>query len=363
MYVSASSRRGGRKVHFSPRRTGPNMGPTRRSAGARACAQVKHHRVRLGDREPTGTRTLQSTGLDEISEERPLGRPAEPLPDLVLMREDRGANADEHELRERLVLIRLPRLVPHLVPAGEFAGVAVPAFPVVDRDVARHDGRERLELLADFLECRSGETELVLDVVELRRSRGSQVTHEARALVAGGIRLGERRAGQRIDRAHRGLMAEEHLAAMDLEREHAWPKRELAAPWPLRLRPRSESGGPTLVRFLVRRREEAGQRGVLCERENATIDEERLRLVERLELAIRREPAVMKPLLPELGDGDHADASARVSDSAVAFPPLIHSATVFPLSASRILSAAAVAAAPAPSATRCPSTRRSRIAR
>src|SRR5213594_2463905 len=125
MYVSASSRRGGRKVHFSPRRTGPNKGPTRQSA--RACAQVKQHRVRLGDREPTGTGTLQSTGLDEISEERPLDRPAEPLPNLVLMREDRRAHADEHELRERLVLIRLPRLVPHLVPAGEFAGVAVPA--------------------------------------------------------------------------------------------------------------------------------------------------------------------------------------------------------------------------------------------
>src|SRR5881409_1942874 len=102
MYVSASSRRGGRKVHFSPRRTGPNKDPTLRSAGGRASAQVKQRRVRLGDREPTRTRTLKATGLDEISEERPLDRPAEPLPHLVLMREDRSANADEHELRERL---------------------------------------------------------------------------------------------------------------------------------------------------------------------------------------------------------------------------------------------------------------------
>src|SRR5437867_9888652 len=98
-------------------------------------------------------------------------------------------------------------------------------------------------------------------------------------------------------------MAEEHLAAMDLEREHPWPKRELAAPGPLRLRPRSESGGAALVRFLVRRREEAWQRRVLRERENAAIDEEGLGLVEGLELAVRRQPAVVKPLLSELSHG------------------------------------------------------------
>ena len=239
------------------------------------------HRERR-DREPTRTRTLQSTGLDEIREQRPLDRPAEPLSHLVLVREHRGANADEHELGERLVLIRFPRLVPHLIPSRELAGVAMPALPIVDGDVARHDSRETLELLTHLPQRGRREAELVLHVVQLRWSGGFQMTHQTRALVAGGVRLRERGPCQGIDRAQRSLMAEEHLAAMHLEREHPGPERELAAPRPLRFRPRPESGRATLVRLLVRRREETRQRGVLREREHAAIDEEGFGFIEGL---------------------------------------------------------------------------------
>src|SRR5947209_8377897 len=130
MYVSASSFRGGRRVHFSPRSTGPNI------------------QNLLRYREPAWTRSLEASGGDQFGEQRPLDRPAEPLPHLVLVREDRGTNADEDELRERLVLVRLPRFVPDLIPSRELAGVPMTALAVVDGDVARHDGANRLELLA-----------------------------------------------------------------------------------------------------------------------------------------------------------------------------------------------------------------------
>src|SRR5438093_8769298 len=92
--------------------------------------------------KPAGAGPLKPPGLDEAREQRPLDGPGEPLPHLVLMREDRGANADQHELGDRLLLIRFPRLVPHLIPARELTGVAMPAFAIVDRDVARYDGRD-----------------------------------------------------------------------------------------------------------------------------------------------------------------------------------------------------------------------------
>src|SRR5438552_3687981 len=153
MYVSASSFRGGRSVHFSPRRIGPNI--ERLSSAL------------LGYREPAWTRPLETSRRDQFSEERPLDGPAEPLPHLVLVREDRGANPDQHEFREGLLLVRLPRLVPGLVPAQELARVAMSALAVVDRDVARHDRRDALELLTHFPQGRRLEAELGLDVIKL----------------------------------------------------------------------------------------------------------------------------------------------------------------------------------------------------
>src|SRR2546428_7585092 len=90
----------------------------------------------LGYREPAWTRSLEASGRDQFSEERPLDRPAEPLPHFVLMREHRRANADQDELGEGLLLIRFPRLVPHLIPSRELAGVAVSPLARVRRHVA-----------------------------------------------------------------------------------------------------------------------------------------------------------------------------------------------------------------------------------
>src|SRR2546423_5234948 len=119
------------------------------------------------------------------------------------MREDRGANPDEHELGERLILIRLPGLVPALVPSRELARVAMTALPVVHGDVARHDRRNGLELLAYFPQRGRLESELGLHVLELRWPRRPQMPDQTRTFVAGSVGFGQRRARERVDRAHR----------------------------------------------------------------------------------------------------------------------------------------------------------------
>ena len=59
------------------------------------------------------------------------------------------------------------------------------------------------------------------------------------------------------------------------------------------------------------RREEARQRGVLREREHATIDEKSLGVIEGFELAVRCETAVVQAFLAQLrnrvrgGDSSH----------------------------------------------------------
>src|SRR5205809_6497655 len=126
----------------------------------------------LGYREPAWSRPHQPARRDQFREERPLDRPAEPLPHFVLMREHRRANADQDELGEGLLLIRFPRFVPHLIPSRELARVAVTAFAVIDRNVARNDSRHTLALLAHLAERGRPDAEPPLEVVERRRSRG-----------------------------------------------------------------------------------------------------------------------------------------------------------------------------------------------
>ena len=52
-------------------------------------------------------------------------------------------------------------------------------------------------------------------------------------------------------------------------------------------------------------REQTRERGILRQREDAAIDEKGLGLVERLELPIRRETAVVQTLLAQLRNGVH----------------------------------------------------------
>ncbi len=128
--------------------------------------RLTHRRWALRDREISRARALQPMRCDEIGEQGPFDRPAEPLPHFVLVREHRGANPDEDELRERLILIGLPRFVPDLVPSRELARMAMRALRVLDNDVARDQRPNRLELFAHLPQRGRREAELLLDVVE-----------------------------------------------------------------------------------------------------------------------------------------------------------------------------------------------------
>src|SRR5258705_12649348 len=81
----------------------------------------------------------EAPSSDEVGDRLSSYRPREPVPHLVLMRQHRGTHPDDHELFERGVLRRLPRLAPHLIPAREHARVAASAPAVLDRETAGHD--------------------------------------------------------------------------------------------------------------------------------------------------------------------------------------------------------------------------------
>src|SRR5438309_8560201 len=157
------------------------------------------------------------------------------------MRKHGGADPDERELGERGLFGRAPRFVPRLIPAPQLARVAMSAFRVRYLDVACDHGGDRLELFADLAKRGRLETELGLHIVDLRRAGRLEMPHQTRAVVPRGIGFRERGARERIDRAERGLMAEDQLAAMHLERDHSGTLGELPAPAVPRLRRRTEA--------------------------------------------------------------------------------------------------------------------------
>src|SRR5205814_6858139 len=103
-------------------------------ARPRSGAAGSSTRALLREREKPWSRPHEAARRDEAADRRPLDRPGEPLRDLVLVREHRGAHSDEHEFRERLIDVRLPWLRPDLVPARELGRVRMSALRVVDLD-------------------------------------------------------------------------------------------------------------------------------------------------------------------------------------------------------------------------------------
>src|SRR5438552_18760815 len=87
----------------------------------------------------------EASGGDGIGDRLASDRPREPVPHLVLVREDRGTHPEHHQLFERGVLRRLPWFAPHLVPPREHARMPVATFAVLDRDAASDDRAFALE--------------------------------------------------------------------------------------------------------------------------------------------------------------------------------------------------------------------------
>ena len=239
-------------------------------------------------------------GRDELCDRLSGDRPGEPVPHLVFVRQDGGAHTEDDELFERGVLRGLPRLAPHLIPAREHARVAVPAFAVLDGHASRDDRAVSLERLTHLAQRRGRETELRLQILDAARTCTGEVPHQARRVVVTGFRLRQRSTAERVGRASRLRREEQRLAAVDLRLEHIRAFRELAAPAPLRLRPRRETLLRRVVRVLVCRGEQAGQRDVLRESQHPAVLKERMGVVERPQLPVRGEPAVEETLRAKL---------------------------------------------------------------
>ena len=86
-------------------------------------------------------------------------------------------------------------------------------------------------------------------------------------------------------------------------------RTEQPEPRELRRRPLAEARALACVRLLVARLEQARQRRVGRAGEKAAVAEELLRLVERLERAVGREAALVRPPLLELRERRHASST------------------------------------------------------
>jgi len=117
-----------------------------------------------------------------------------------------------------------------------------------------------------------------------------------------GRRLGLRKRGaaQRIGRARAIGIQEERLPAVELGLEDVRTPGELAAPAPFRLWPRRETLLRRVVGLFMRRSEQARDRRVLREREQAPVLQECMGVIERPQLPVGSEPAVEKALRAEL---------------------------------------------------------------
>ena len=105
------------------------------------------------------------------------------------------------------------------------------------------------------------------------------------------LHAGDLGAADRVHEPRDILGDEQALAAMHREDRIA-ARAELAEPGVLRRGPLPEAGLVGSVRLLVTSLEEARERAVRRSREQPAVAEERLRLVERVERPVRRQPAL-----------------------------------------------------------------------
>src|SRR5437870_142217 len=102
------------------------------SAEMRALPAARRQTLALDRCEPSRCGSHKPPGAHQLGDERLLDRPAEPLRELVLVHQHRGAHAENAELGERRLLGRAPGLVPSLVPPTQLARVAMATLAVVD---------------------------------------------------------------------------------------------------------------------------------------------------------------------------------------------------------------------------------------
>src|SRR6185312_16115018 len=146
--------------------------------------------------------------------------------------------------------------------------------------------------------------ELELQVVELGRPGLGQVAQEWVVLAPR-----ELAAAERVEQSRRLGRDQQALASVDRQGRVA-ACAELAEPAVLGARPLAEARLARRVRFLVAGAEEARQRAVRGSGQQAAIEQERLRLVQRPERPVGGQPALERSAPLELGKA-HLDHSPR----------------------------------------------------
>src|SRR3982074_1889680 len=136
----------------------------------------------------------KSTGRNQLRERLTRDGPGEPVAPLVLVREDRGAHAENDQLFERGVLRGLPRLAPHLIPPRKDARMPMSALAVLDGDAARHDRAVALEPLTHLAKSGGRETERGLQVLDGARPGPGQESGSSAVLGRAAARCRSRRA-------------------------------------------------------------------------------------------------------------------------------------------------------------------------
>ena len=179
--------------------------------------------------------------------------------------------------------------------------MTVTALAVLGREALGNDGTALLETLAHFAQRRRVEPELLLQIFDAARPGTFEMADQARAIVVATLRLLERGATERVDRASALRREEQSLSAMQFRFVDAIALRQLPTPRPLRLWPRGEARLRGIESLLVRRREQRRQAAVLRQREDLALGEEREGVVQRPQLPVGSKPAVVEPPSAELG--------------------------------------------------------------
>src|SRR5262245_38669261 len=249
-----------------------------------------------------------AAGVNQVVDEGvvPVPTPREPARELPLGRDHGGLHAGADEVAERTARLTVAALLRvHLVPAREQARVPV---RLLVGDGTRDDGPAALERRAQTLQLLRGQRKLRLQVVELGRTCLRQVAQQPRPALVCGLHPLELGPADRIEHGRDLVADEEALSAVD--RQDQMPSRtELPEPGELRRGPLAEARAVAGIWLLVTRLEQARQRRVAGTREQATIAEELVGLVERLERAVGRQAALEGPSLLELGERRHASST------------------------------------------------------
>ena len=280
-------------------------------------------RVRGRSDESRGQRYVpvdapQPSVAHEAVDERvvPVPLPREPAPQLAFGRDDGGSHACERATRRTRVATsvsparRRDRPDPS-ARARSSERAPSPAVTCSERATIapQRSSGERVAFSSFGLRSSSTWRSAMFDGPAAARWSSSR--SQSGAVGAHALDLG---AADRIEQRGDAVADEHVLAAVHGDDRGSRAPPSSPEPGPLRPRPLAEAAAPGLVRLLVERLVEARQRRVGRPRQQAAVDEELLRFVERLQRPVRRQAAFERAPLSQFVERLHVAILAVDAD-------------------------------------------------